>query len=333
MPAGLPAATSTPVPPPARSGNGRPRRKGRLHRASVRLLSRVWVHVAGRPQLRRTGGRVIKSLGAGIGYATFVEPRWIMRTLVELAVENLPEPLDGYRIAHLTDLHYNVVSGRRFLDRAVEMTNGLDPDMVALTGDFVTHDPARLWGCMESLASLSAPDGLFAVRGNHDYGVMEETFADACRSAGIRHLENNHVLLEPVRHRGVFISEGAPHRTQLVVAGVGDLWMGTADAGRAVAGAPTDAPRILLSHNPLVAEIVTEGHDIALMLSGHTHGGQIRPFGKPVGFFTGGSTKYASGLVVAPHTTVYVSRGVGTSALYARWNCRPEIALITLRRA
>jgi predicted MPP superfamily phosphohydrolase len=296
---------------------------------STTLVSRVTIHLAGRHHLRARGTRLLKGIGAGVGYAAIIEPRWIERTHIEFQVPGLHPALDGYRIVHLSDIHHNMVAGRGFLSRVVELTNALDPDLVVLTGDFVTHDPGRLHGCFELLSGINAPDGMFATRGNHDYRCPEGTFRRVCRSAGARLLENEHVVLHPARHRGPVIAHER-ETAALVLAGVGDLREGVADPTRALARAPEGPPRLLLSHNPLVAELLTPRHAVALQFSGHTHGGQIRPFRKPVALFSSGSTKYSSGIVQAAHATVYVSRGVGTSALHLRWNCRPEVALLTL---
>lgn len=295
------------------------------------LISRLRIQIAGRPLLRRHGTRLLKGLGAGVGYAAFVEPRWIERTHVEFDIPGLDAGLDGYRIVHLTDIHHNFVSGRGFLERIVDMANALDPDLVVLTGDFITHDPARLFGCFRILSHLRAPDGLLATRGNHDYRAPFETMRAVCEDAGVRLLENEHVVVEASRHRAVRFGPEYKRGARLVVAGVGDLWEGTAEPARALAGSPTDLPRILLSHNPRVAEILTASQRVALQLSGHTHGGQVRPFNQHIPAFADGGGKYHAGIVQGPHTIVYVSRGVGTSALHFRWNCRPEIALVTLK--
>ena len=300
--------------------------------AAHRIASRVRAHVAGKPHLRRHAGRALKSLGAGVGYATLVEPRWIETTHIEIDVQGLPEELDGYRIVQLTDVHFNLLSGRRFLERVVEKSNALDADLFALTGDFVTHDPGKLSDCLQILGELRAADGLLATRGNHDYQLPVERMRDLCERNGILLLENEHTVIAPSRHRSVngsgFPSERRG-RTPLIVGGVGDMWEGIADVSKAFTNAPR-GPRILLSHNPQVAEVIPKSMEVVLQLSGHTHGGQIRPFNRPLRILSDGTKKYISGLVEGPHVPVYISRGVGTSAFHLRWNCRPEIVLATL---
>jgi predicted MPP superfamily phosphohydrolase len=298
----------------------------------------VKIHAAGKPRLRRRATRLLKGLGAGIGYATLLEPHWREITEVHVPVRDLPREMEGYTIIHLTDIHHNAVAGRRYLERLVQETNALDGDMVALTGDFITHDASRMEACLDILAGLRAPDGLFATRGNHDAGVDAEGMRALCNERGIVLLANEHRVVRPGRERGLrvvmeemetreWVSRG------LVIAGVEDLWTGHAQPGRALMGAPSGIPRVLLSHNPAVAELLTQQMEVALQLSGHTHGGQVRPFRKSIRALTDGSSRYGSGLVEAPHTRVYISRGVGSSALRVRWNCRPEIARIVLHTA
>jgi len=297
------------------------------------LWSRAQVHVAGKPRLRRRATSLMKGLGAGIGYATLVEPMWREITQVHIPVPGLHPDLDGYTIVHLTDIHHNRVAGRRYLERIVAETNLLDGDMVALTGDFITHDAFRMESCLDVLAGLRAPDGLFATRGNHDVGVPTDRMRKMCDERGIVLLDNEHRVILPGRARCKWVDADYRRELSLTIAGVEDLWTGHARPGRALAGSPAGVPRVLLSHNPAVAELLTPCMGVGLQLSGHTHGGQVRPFRRSIRAFTDGTNRYVSGLVNAPHTRVYISRGVGSSALRVRWNCRPEIARIVLHPA
>lgn len=308
---------------------------GRLRRTIYTMANDVRARVAGNPALRRHVTVAAKGLGAGFGYATLVEPRWVEWTKIDVEVDGLPEAWDGYRVVHLTDVHSNVVAGWKFLERMIDRINALDADLVAATGDFVTHNARRMRPVIDTLGKLRAADGVFATRGNHDYGTPLDAMRDWCREAGIRLLENEHVVVPPSRHRITC----APSRIAagdvpqgIVVAGTGDLWMGTADPGRALAGAPNSPLSLLLAHNPRTAELVRHGSPVTLQLSGHTHGGQFRPFHRTSRFLTDGSAKFISGWVDLPTHPVYISRGLGTSALYVRWNCRPEVALVTFHR-
>src|SRR5688572_2515625 len=172
-----------------------------IRRTAHRLANQVRIQIAGSPIARRATGAAMKSLGAGIGYATLVEPKWIETTQLEIGVKGLSPRLDGYRIVHLTDIHHNMITGRKFLERVVEKCNALDPDLVALTGDFVTHDGARLGTCLGTMGKLQAADGLLATRGNHDYQLSLEAFRDECEKNKITLLENSHVCFHPARVR------------------------------------------------------------------------------------------------------------------------------------
>jgi predicted MPP superfamily phosphohydrolase len=298
------------------------------------IAADVAFRYGGSPRFRAHSVRMMKALSGGVGYATLIEPRLIEITQLEIPVRNLPMALDGYRIAHVTDIHYNIAAGAGFLERVVARTNALDPDIVALTGDFIGHNPENLHRCMALLSDLRAPDGLWATRGNHDHNTSYEHFVRECRDAHIHFLENRHVVLKPSRCRIPGIAFPHHHEicSPIVLAGVGDLWEGVCSPGQALEGADSSLPTILLSHNPQAAELLVDGQRADLVLSGHTHGGQIRVLGRTFKAFSDGSLKYVSGLVETPRTRVYISRGVGTSAFRLRWNCRPEIALIRLVR-
>jgi predicted MPP superfamily phosphohydrolase len=309
-----------------------PRSVSRPIRHGARMVaSGIRVRLGGSARLRKGARAAMKALSGGLGYAAFIEPQWLETTQIHLVIPGLPDALDGYRIAHLSDLHYNIAAGRNFLHRVVKKTNALDADLVALTGDFIGANPGNLDRCMALLSDLRAPDGCWVVRGNHDHHATLEHMRRACREAGFRFLENSHSVVRGSRRR---VERGdtlhAADAGSLVIAGVGDLWEGDCRPGLALRGANQELPTVLLSHNPQSVELLVPGQRVDLVLSGHTHGGQVRPLGKQLKFFCDGSSKYVSGLVEAGGTRVYISRGVGTSAFRVRWNCRPEIALIHL---
>ncbi|MEO8376943.1 MAG: metallophosphoesterase [Candidatus Sumerlaeota bacterium] len=312
-----------------------PNYPGKLFRHNARMAAAgVRIRLGGSPKLRKQARAAMKALGGGLGYAAFIEPQWIETTQVTLGIRDFPASINGYKIAHLTDLHYNIAAGRNFLHRVVKKTNALDADMVALTGDFIGSDPRNLDKCMAVLSDLHAPDGCWVVRGNHDHHASLDHMRGACREAGFHLVENSHVVVRPSRrynHRDASIERD--NETSLIIAGVGDLWEGDCRPGLALKDVDPKLPVIMLSHNPHVLELLLPHQRVDLILSGHTHGGQIRPMGRHFKILCDGSTKYVSGLVQANETRVYISRGVGTSAFRLRWNCRPEIALIQLHRA
>lgn len=296
------------------------------------VAARVRFQLGGRPIWRRRAHSAVKALSAGIAYGVLVEPKLIETTNVTVPIRGLSPRLEGYRIALLSDVHYSPRLGRQFLRNVVRRTNALDPDLVALPGDFISRRADQLDPCFSLLSDLKAPDGCWVTRGNHDHHVPLETLRRACREVGFRFLENEHRTIRPERQRhqrGTHLGRGGD-RPSIVLAGVGDLWEGECSPGRALAGAPAETPTLLLSHNPHCADLLLEGQRVDLMLSGHTHGGQVRPLGRRFSAFSDGCLKYVSGLVETPTSRVYISRGVGTSAFHFRWNCRPEIALIQL---
>lgn len=309
-----------------------PRRVTRTIRTTAhRLAADVRFRLGGSPGLRRHAQRLLKAAGAGVAYAALLEPVMLETTQVEIVVPDLSPELDGYQIVQLSDLHFNVTAGVGFLRRVVEKANALDADLVALTGDFIALNPLNLERCFAVLSDLRAPDGCWVVRGNHDYKASLLAMQSACRAAGMRLLENQHAVIRPHRRRGG-VGEGYHAQARLVLAGVGDIWEGLCLPGQALAGAPADSPTVLLSHNPQVVSILPPSGRVDLVLSGHTHGGQVRPMGRTIRALSDGSGEFVSGLVRAPRAPVYISRGVGTSSLRLRWNCRPEIVLVRLVR-
>ncbi|MDI9582936.1 MAG: metallophosphoesterase [Acidobacteriota bacterium] len=257
------------------------------------------------------GGSVIESLW---------EPDQLRVTRVSVAFANLPPSFEGLRIAQLTDVHHGPTVSLEFVQRAVEMANGLEPDLVALTGDYVYRGTEYIPPCMRVLGGLHAPLGVLAVLGNHDHWHGASLTREWMARVGIADLTNAAV---PIR-RG----DGL-----LWVAGVGDLWEDTQRLDYALADAPANAPVLLLSHNPDYGELLTDRR-VGLMLAGHTHGGQVNLplFGPPILPLRYGR-KYAVGLVRDDWKQAFVSRGVGTIIPAIRFRCRPEVALITLTRA
>jgi hypothetical protein len=303
-------------------------RNGQFKQSLRTAMGELRFRLGGSAGTRRNIQRILKTVGLGVGYAAFVEPSLVETTQVPVTIASLRQVLDGYRIAHLTDLHYSKVSGARFISRVVAKTRALDPDLVAVTGDLIALNPRSLEQCLEALAELDPPDGIWLVRGNHDYKASEAALERACERAGVLWLKNEHRVIAPARLRS---GANAP-QAQLIIGGVEDLWEGKCLPGEALAGATDSLPTILLSHNPQVIRLL-DRLSVDLVLSGHTHGGQIRPLGRSIKTLSDGSREFSSGRIERGRTVLYVSRGVGTSAFRLRWNCRPEIALITLHPA
>jgi hypothetical protein len=250
----------------------------------------------------------------------------------EIRLPNLPAAFDGFRIVQLSDIHLDQFTERFFLRDAIDHINRLRPDAVFLTGDFATYEllPRSLairsgWQCARMLKGLECTQR-YAILGNHDVVLSPLALSMALSQSGIRVLRNSFLPLE----RG---------SSRIWLAGLDDPVEGDPNIDMAIPeflrNRP-DEPIILLCHAPDFADNVLQhpaAPAVQLMLSGHTHGGQVRlPFVPPVVLPAFGK-KYIEGLFRLQSLQLYVNRGLGTVGLPFRLNCPPEITEITLRRA
>ena len=268
-------------------------------------------------------------------YATQVEPHWIEVTWVDVSLPKWPKALDGFTIVQLSDLHVGPYVSAEDVRRSVQLANGLDADLVVLTGDFVYRAADYSAPCARELAALRARHGVYAVLGNHDVWTDADVVARNLAGAGIVVLRNERRPLDLGDARLWLLGIEDVGYTGFQGRGFREfqtLWQGATTAlARLLDGVPEAEPRLLLVHNPDFVEMRPAGR-IDLALCGHTHGGQVRlPFiGAPVVPSCFGQ-KYAGGLVRGPHTWVYVNRGIGMIALPVRFNCRPEVTLLRLK--
>jgi predicted MPP superfamily phosphohydrolase len=243
-------------------------------------------------------------------------------------IHNLPTPFHGFRIAQLSDIHLDEFTEPFFLERIVSKVNALAPDLVLLTGDFITHGSLTfvagghaIHRCAEILTTLTAPHR-YAVLGNHDVAFNAKAVSRALATYGTPVLINQHV---PIERNGA----------RLWLSGLDDPGTSNPDLDLAVPAKP-DGPVLLMAHEPDFADDVIahpRGPLVDLMLAGHSHGGQIRlpllgamilpPMGR----------KYPEGFYQLNRMQLYVNRGIGTVGLPFRLNCPPEITLITLQPA
>lgn len=253
---------------------------------------------------------------AAVACYGFAESNDVVIERHTVRVPRLPAAFDGTRAAFLSDIHLGPYLSADFVAIVARTVNALDPDVVLLGGDYSLREGKYIGPCFEVLAELRAPMGVHGVLGNHDYwhGVRETH--DGFASARITELTNRGVTFEK---RG----------DRFTITGVDDYWEGAPDLTAALRDVRPDGACVLLSHNPDYAERLTDRR-VGLVLSGHTHGGQIvfPEVGAPWTPSRYGM-KYARGLVEAPATRVYVSTGVGMSGVPMRLNCRPQIALLT----
>lgn len=263
---------------------------------------------------------------AGLGYALVIEPRWCVITERRIPLRDLPPELEGLRAVQLSDIHHGPWLALDYVRQIVDRTNALAPDVILLTGDYVHRSPAYIEPVVQELARLRAKIGTVAVLGNHDWYEGAERIRRGLRQASIPVIDNDRRIITPERRLVADAREG------LCLAGVGDLWEDRQDYRRALAGLPSDMPRVLLAHNPDVAEepeLVRGGFRVDLQVSGHTHGGQIRlPFIGAAVTPSRFGQKYAQGLVQGPRCPVFISTGIGVSMLPTRMGVPPEIAVL-----
>jgi hypothetical protein len=259
--------------------------------------------------------------------ALFLYGFWVGRKLVLTRKPipiGLPTPV---RVAVLGDFH--VASGNRgggAARAAVLLAERQKPDMIILVGDYVAgrggipHIP-------KMLKEIHAPLGVYAVLGNHDHWADAEAVKAQLKSSGIHLLDNENVVLQ----KG---------ETRLVLAGIDDLWSGKVSWQKALSGLPKSTPLVLVSHNPDAA-LFPQGQQAQLIISGHTHGGQIRlprflhrTLERLIGYdfppATGYGRAHPYGLMREPWGWVYVTSGVAPGYAPPRWYTSPEVTVLEL---
>jgi predicted MPP superfamily phosphohydrolase len=255
--------------------------------------------------------------GACAGYGWFIEPTWVEVNRVETAIDGLPPAFDGFVIAHLSDIHHHGAVRLPYIEKCLNLVADLKPDMVAITGDFVSESSNHVFPLAERLAKLAKRCPTYAVLGNHDHWTDAETISGALRAAGVKVLVNDADMIERSGER-------------LAILGVDDLWEGRPDLPQALSRANGAGTKVLLAHNPDYLKEV-DSHGIALMLCGHTHGGQVTlPL---VGPLIVHAKLGAKGLFKVGDTRMYVNKGIGLIRPAVRFLTRPEIAIIRLKRA
>lgn len=288
----------------------------------------VLIHVALAPPggavglERRLGAATLASYVAALlisSYGVMVRRRWVRVRALDVPIAGLDAAFDGYRIAHLSDLHIGGLWPRGRAARWSDRVGALDVDLVALTGDYVTSGDAFHEDIAAVLSSMRARDGVVAVLGNHDYLGDVEALVTRLRAGGVEVLRNEHRLL----------ARGA---AAVTIAGVDDTSTRRADVARALEGRSEALPLIVLAHDPqLFPELARRG--AALVLSGHTHWGQIAvPFLATRWNFSRLSYRYHAGTYREGGTLLYISPGLGTTGPPVRLGAPPEITVLRLRR-
>jgi len=264
-------------------------------------------------------------LGAIAGIDGFLfEPEDPVVERITIRLPRLPESFEGFRIAQMADFHFGPYIGKPQIERAVQITRSLDPNLVVLTGDFVSAPLFQSHGiagarhaepCAQVLQQMSECP-MLAVLGNHDHwngaGLVDEILTHH----GIKVLRNASVPLERNGQR-------------LWMVGVDDVIERAADVGKSFAGVPVEESKIVVVHEPDFADVIAR-HPADLQLSGHSHGGQVWIPGIGAPILPQLATKYPRGLYRVSNLQLYTNRGIGVITPPVRLNCRPEITLITL---
>lgn len=252
-------------------------------------------------------------------YVFHVEPNWIEIVPITVDMPHLDPVFDGTRIVQVSDIHMDnhwMTSQR--LQRIVNTIERQNPDFVVITGDLIDHDPVNASPPMiEPLTALASQHPTLVVLGNHDYWADPQPVRNALAQTPVEELANR---VYTVTKEG-----GSLH-----IAGVDDVWMERDRLDLVLDQLPDDGAAILLVHEPDFADTAAATGRFDLSLSGHSHGGQVRiPFtGAPM--LPPYAKRYPLGRYQVGNMVHYTNRGVGMALMNVRFNCRPEITVITL---
>jgi len=270
---------------------------------SARLTRRQFVRIAG-----------CCAVGLGALDALAVEPSWLEVTEHDLPVPGLPHSLQGFRIAHLSDVHLRAIG--RVHESIFAAVRAMEPNLIVLTGDCI-EDENHLELLQELCAQLAAKGrDVIATLGNWEHWgqISMRKLHDTYARAGVTLLVNKSTALA----------------NGIVLLATDDACSGYADLASTLSDVPTGAARLFLTHAPgLFDELPAAMPSFDLGLAGHTHGGQVRALGAAV-WVPPGSGRFRAGMYTTPKGKVYVSRGIGTSILPVRFTCRPELPIFRL---
>ena len=237
---------------------------------------------------------------------------------VEINIPTLPIPFLDYRIVQISDIHYGQWISADRLTGVVGLINQQEPDIVAITGDFVSYSGENVEDLITALRGIRARNATVAVLGNHDYWLDAKRIRSILNESKIIELNNN---VYTVTREGY----------ALHIAGVDSITVKKNQLDKVLQKLPPNGPAILLAHEPDFADISAKAKRFSLQLSGHSHGGQfvIPKFGTP--FRGHGFGNYPLGRYQVGEMVLYTNRGIGTNAFWIRINCAPEITVIDLK--
>jgi uncharacterized protein len=275
--------------------------------------------VTRRKFLTLSGGALVGSALAGaatVSYANLIEPQRLVLERRKVHLNRLPESLDGFRIALMSDHHLYPFTPKKLLETAVEQANALSPDLIVLAGDYVCTDSESIRDLAQILGALNAKYGVFAVLGNYDRALDPNLIAAQLRAQSIEVLVN----------RGVHTGPSG----RLFLAGLDSVCRGVPDPRSAFAAYCSGNVAIALVHEPDYFPTLVRLTPVQLQLSGHSHGGQIRIPGFGPLFLPAWGQVYNTGLYELDGRMVYTGRGLGMVELPLRFACPPELTEVTL---
>jgi uncharacterized protein len=257
-------------------------------------------------------------IAALLGYGVYVEPNWFEVKKISLNLPHLSPAFDGYKIVQISDIHADRYFKQSNLDVIVQKINDQHPDLVVLTGDYVSkgHVEEAVGAIASSFRQVQAKEGILAVLGNHDYWTNSKAVTQALTKYQIKLLKNQTITI----NRG---------SAQLLIAGIDDIWAGKPDLMVLLQDLTDRQGAILLAHEPDFADVAAATNKFDLQLSGHSHGAQIQlPFADVVLPYL--AKKYPRGQYQVQEMIQYTNRGVGVGGIPIRLNCRPEITSFVL---
>ncbi len=279
-------------------------------REKQKIRKRIKKYAGSEAPLRELAGNLSKTAKYAIG-----EAQTLSLEEIDVSIDGLPKRLDRFRIVHLSDLHHSPFTPLDHIINAVNTANSLKPDMVVLTGDYVSHDVSYIEPVAKVLGELDAEFGIYACLGNHDHWTDPSLVTKALEKADIEVLTNRGLRIEA-------------YGASFWLGGVDDHMVGKVDLAAALKGSFPDETKLLLAHNPIIfRQAVRVGVD--LTFSGHTHGGQVKVRDPEKRILP--RRKLSSGLHKRKDSQIYITRGIGTVVLPVRFQCPPEVSLITLR--
>ena len=249
-------------------------------------------------------------------YSACIEPSKIVVEEIQLSTEGVIS--EEVRIVQISDIHYSNIVSIKKIQKAIQLVNSVEADIIVLTGDYITYDDSYFSELTEELSNLKAHYGIYAIWGNHDYcGNMEEM-----------RIKFDEIGINMLVNENKYISIGD---CGFWLIGVGSYYENDVDLQKAMNDIPEQGMKILLCHEPDFVDNLSEAQ-IFLQISGHSHGGQVRlplygalmlpPLGE----------KYPIGLYKVNENYLYTNRGLGETNYKVRFNCKPEITLITLEK-